>query len=184
MTEDPAIMEHLLMEDEFDLPPIVEPYGCNDASSGSIGRIGDSNDIGVLALRRGDAAAAALGAAAPPAALRRRARRLIVSITRIIMSISDSLDVVKCGLYESVRLFEKIMFTQLLLDVMSAQYTMNAIVLCRSPQRHHDLKQHKALELEPFLALEPPMSATDYGFCLDHDEGLSELFDFDLKLPE
>lgn len=37
----------------------------------------------------------------------------------------------------------------------------------------------EALELEPFLALEPPMSATDYGFCLDHDEGLSELFDFE-----
>lgn len=36
----------------------------------------------------------------------------------------------------------------------------------------------ESLELEPFLALEPPMSATDYGFCLDHDEGLSELFDF------
>lgn len=35
------------------------------------------------------------------------------------------------------------------------------------------------LELEPFLALEPPMSATDYGFCLDHDEGLAELFDFE-----
>lgn len=35
------------------------------------------------------------------------------------------------------------------------------------------------LELEPFLALEPPMSANDYGFCLDHDEGLSELFDFE-----
>ncbi|XP_039765387.1 transcription factor E2F2 isoform X1 [Pararge aegeria] len=34
-------------------------------------------------------------------------------------------------------------------------------------------------ELEPFLALEPPMSANDYGFCLDHDEGLSELFDFE-----
>ncbi|XP_013148587.1 PREDICTED: transcription factor E2F4 [Papilio polytes] len=33
--------------------------------------------------------------------------------------------------------------------------------------------------LEPFLALEPPMSGTDYGFCLDHDEGLSELFDFE-----
>lgn len=35
------------------------------------------------------------------------------------------------------------------------------------------------LELEPFLALEPPMSASDYGFCLDYDEGLAELFDFD-----
>lgn len=35
------------------------------------------------------------------------------------------------------------------------------------------------LELEPFLALEPPMSASDYGFCLDHDEGLAELFDFE-----
>ncbi|XP_068628275.1 transcription factor E2F4 [Battus philenor] len=33
--------------------------------------------------------------------------------------------------------------------------------------------------LEPFLALEPPMSGTDYGFCLDQDEGLSELFDFE-----
>ncbi|XP_028174812.1 transcription factor E2F2 [Ostrinia nubilalis] len=39
-------------------------------------------------------------------------------------------------------------------------------------------QESEALELEPFLALEPPMSATDYGFCLDHDEGLSELFDF------
>ncbi|XP_075981481.1 E2F transcription factor 1 [Anticarsia gemmatalis] len=39
--------------------------------------------------------------------------------------------------------------------------------------------QESELELEPFLALEPPMSATDYGFCLDHDEGLSELFDFE-----
>ncbi|XP_063373348.1 transcription factor E2F5 [Cydia amplana] len=44
--------------------------------------------------------------------------------------------------------------------------------------------ESEPLELEPFLALEPPMSATDYGFCLDHDEGLAELFDFDLKLPE
>lgn len=35
------------------------------------------------------------------------------------------------------------------------------------------------LELEPFLALEPPMSATDYGFSLDHHEGLAELFDFE-----
>ncbi|KAL0803406.1 hypothetical protein ABMA28_017359 [Loxostege sticticalis] len=40
-------------------------------------------------------------------------------------------------------------------------------------------QESEALELEPFLALEPPMSATDYGFCLDHDEGLSELFDFE-----
>ncbi|XP_041973702.1 transcription factor E2F2 [Aricia agestis] len=40
-------------------------------------------------------------------------------------------------------------------------------------------QEAEPLELEPFLALEPPMSATDYGFCLDHDEGLSELFDFD-----
>ncbi|CAB3220991.1 unnamed protein product [Arctia plantaginis] len=39
-------------------------------------------------------------------------------------------------------------------------------------------QESETLELEPFLALEPPMSATDYGFCLDHDEGLSELFDF------
>ncbi|GBP66846.1 Transcription factor E2F6 [Eumeta japonica] len=38
-------------------------------------------------------------------------------------------------------------------------------------------------DLEPFLALEPPMSATDYGFSLDHDEGLAELFDFDLDSP-
>ncbi|XP_063547384.1 transcription factor E2F2 [Cydia strobilella] len=44
--------------------------------------------------------------------------------------------------------------------------------------------ESEPLELEPFLSLEPPMSATDYGFCLDHDEGLAELFDFDLKLPE
>uniref|UniRef100_A0A2A4KAF5 E2F/DP family winged-helix DNA-binding domain-containing protein n=1 Tax=Heliothis virescens TaxID=7102 RepID=A0A2A4KAF5_HELVI len=40
-------------------------------------------------------------------------------------------------------------------------------------------QESEPLELEPFLALEPPMSATDYGFCLDHDEGLSELFDFE-----
>lgn len=40
-------------------------------------------------------------------------------------------------------------------------------------------QESESLELEPFLALEPPMSATDYGFCLDHDEGLSELFDFE-----
>ncbi|XP_045505776.1 transcription factor E2F2 isoform X1 [Colias croceus] len=40
-------------------------------------------------------------------------------------------------------------------------------------------QEAEPLELEPFLALEPPMSATDYGFCLDHDEGLSELFDFE-----
>ncbi|XP_026323414.1 transcription factor E2F2 [Hyposmocoma kahamanoa] len=40
-------------------------------------------------------------------------------------------------------------------------------------------QETETLELEPFLALEPPMSATDYGFCLDHDEGLSELFDFE-----
>ncbi|CAK1548662.1 unnamed protein product [Leptosia nina] len=40
-------------------------------------------------------------------------------------------------------------------------------------------QESEAMELEPFLALEPPMSATDYGFCLDHDEGLSELFDFE-----
>ncbi|CAG9107194.1 unnamed protein product [Plutella xylostella] len=40
-------------------------------------------------------------------------------------------------------------------------------------------QESEALELEPFLALEPPMSATDYGFCLDHDEGLAELFDFE-----
>ncbi|XP_053601772.1 transcription factor E2F2 [Plodia interpunctella] len=39
-------------------------------------------------------------------------------------------------------------------------------------------QEQEPLEL-PFLALEPPMSATDYGFCLDHDEGLSELFDFE-----
>ncbi|KAI5642344.1 e2F transcription factor CC-MB domain-containing protein [Phthorimaea operculella] len=40
-------------------------------------------------------------------------------------------------------------------------------------------QESESLELEPFLALEPPMSATDYGFCLDHDEGLAELFDFE-----
>ncbi|XP_023933827.1 transcription factor E2F2 isoform X2 [Bicyclus anynana] len=40
-------------------------------------------------------------------------------------------------------------------------------------------QESEPLELEPFLALEPPMSANDYGFCLDHDEGLSELFDFE-----
>ncbi|XP_045453961.1 transcription factor E2F2 [Melitaea cinxia] len=40
-------------------------------------------------------------------------------------------------------------------------------------------QESESLELEPFLALEPPMSANDYGFCLDHDEGLSELFDFE-----
>ncbi|XP_026726407.1 transcription factor E2F2-like [Trichoplusia ni] len=40
-------------------------------------------------------------------------------------------------------------------------------------------QESEPLELEPFLALEPPMSATDYGFCLDHDEGLAELFDFE-----
>ncbi|XP_047520862.1 transcription factor E2F5 [Pieris napi] len=40
-------------------------------------------------------------------------------------------------------------------------------------------EETEPMELEPFLALEPPMSATDYGFCLDHDEGLSELFDFE-----
>ncbi|XP_072935645.1 transcription factor E2F2 [Epargyreus clarus] len=40
-------------------------------------------------------------------------------------------------------------------------------------------QESEPLELEPFLALEPPMSASDYGFCLDHDEGLSELFDFE-----
>ncbi|XP_060810280.1 transcription factor E2F6 [Amyelois transitella] len=39
-------------------------------------------------------------------------------------------------------------------------------------------QEQEPMEL-PFLALEPPMSATDYGFCLDHDEGLSELFDFE-----
>ncbi|XP_071455428.1 transcription factor E2F3-like [Hetaerina americana] len=31
---------------------------------------------------------------------------------------------------------------------------------------------------EPFLALEPPLSESDYSFSLDHAEGLSELFDF------
>lgn len=30
----------------------------------------------------------------------------------------------------------------------------------------------------PFLALEPPISDTDYTFSLDHTEGLSDLFDF------
>ncbi|XP_026764731.1 transcription factor E2F2 isoform X2 [Galleria mellonella] len=38
-------------------------------------------------------------------------------------------------------------------------------------------QESEPLELEPFLALEPPMSATDYGFCLDHTEGLTDLFD-------
>ncbi|KAM3958295.1 transcription factor E2F5-like [Aphomia sociella] len=38
-------------------------------------------------------------------------------------------------------------------------------------------QESESLELEPFLALEPPMSATDYGFCLDHTEGLTDLFD-------
>ncbi|CAD0195276.1 unnamed protein product [Chrysodeixis includens] len=40
-------------------------------------------------------------------------------------------------------------------------------------------QESESLELEPFLALEPPMSGTDYGFCLEHSEGLAELFDFD-----
>ncbi|XP_032522544.2 transcription factor E2F2 [Danaus plexippus] len=40
-------------------------------------------------------------------------------------------------------------------------------------------QESEQMELEPFLPLEPPMSANDYGFCLDHDEGLSELFDFE-----
>ncbi|XP_050665575.1 transcription factor E2F2 [Leptidea sinapis] len=40
-------------------------------------------------------------------------------------------------------------------------------------------QESEPLELEPFLALEPPLCATDYGYCLDQDEGLSELFDFE-----
>lgn len=35
------------------------------------------------------------------------------------------------------------------------------------------------MEPEPFLALEPPMSGSDFGFSLAHDEGLAELFDLD-----